>query len=71
MTIKQQISHRVIQKSCHLHDRIFHSIPFHLCHFVNVTLSVPIPSAVSTALYIHTILKGSIVLYLLTYSNIY
>ena len=30
MTIKQQINHGDIQKVCHLHNDIFHSI--HLCH---------------------------------------
>ena len=35
-----QINHGAIQKVCHLHNGIFHSI--HLCHIVNFTLSLPL-----------------------------
>ena len=34
MTIKQQINHGIIQKVCHLHYGIFHSI--HLCHILSI-----------------------------------
>ena len=40
MAIKQQIIHVAIQKVCHLHNGLFHSIPFDLWgHFFNFTLS--------------------------------
>ena len=38
MAIKKEVSHRVTQKVCHLHNGIFHSIPVHLCHTLSVLL---------------------------------
>ena len=37
MTLKQEINHRTIQKACHLHNGIFHSINLYhtLCHTIN------------------------------------